>query len=198
MIYYDDRLNELAFNKSLTGCRQVLKDLATHYLGSQDYSGVLAFYKEAQDRGHIRTDCDVTIVKISNGVLFFDMPLHQVEEKLRDVKPLQKARVPDKVLVNMLAARIQRIHQNVRSNNGHRRYRNQNLKMNLPEDRLPEFRTIESIRQYVKSPTDNFLSCENKKVLRELENKMFCKAELNDGHVSQAMDLVITGQVMES
>lgn len=189
MIYYDNRLNILASQKSEEGCRESLKSLANYYSSKATYSRTLSFYEEAQERGHIR-DINLTIVMINGGVLFFEMTPQEAKKLILKATPKLKKASPPSILVRMMEKRIRKIHESVQSHNeitGH-------LKNS---GSIPDFRTIQSIRSFLSKTNLMYSEYYFSRILLDLEKHVFNKQELTDQSVSDAMDLVIPSLVME-
>lgn len=198
MVHYDDRLNVLASQKCEEGCRESLKSLANYYSSKAMYSHTLSFYQEAQERGHIR-DINLTIVMIKGGVLFFEMTPQKAEKLIFKATSKVKKASPPSTLVRMVEKRIRKIHEYVES------FRQQGGgELQVMLDSIPDFKTIQSIRSFLSktchntSPSSTYFEMRHfSRILLDLEKNVFNKQELTDQHISDAMDLVISSQVME-
>jgi len=186
--------------ETINGYRAYIKGLATRFMvcGSPDV--VYSTFSKAQEFGYI-PQMEVTMVWIGNGYLFFDgMTPPQVREMMERVKaPIKKA-TSSAVLQKMLAGRIREIHNLVEQENGFIARRNEWNNKNEAMMAYPEFRTIQSIRDYFlpyeTSPVVSPFHHSMKMFRKRIEREVLSKPEVTDDDVSRATDMLIVNAVM--
>jgi len=147
--------------------------------------------------GHIR-DIDLTIVMMRGGVLFFETIPEEAKKLIEKATPKIKKAPSDKILVRMMETRIRKIYESVKSHNNSIRENEKVWNGNSGlTGTVPDFRTIQSIRSYLTDVRLAYADYELSRILKDLEKNVFCKSELTDQLVSDAMDLVIPSMVME-
>lgn len=207
MFYHDEELDKVANKKADVGCRATMKSLADGYTNTGTARKILLAYEQAEKLGHLRTDIDITMVCLSQGILFFHKKLDEVRSSIHNMVPPVKGKVPTVVLTKMVAARIQEIVNLVKGRNSnmlesHRwttaNARNAGQPPPPPPVLLPipdNFRTIQSIRDFLSTQPRN--AWEMKQMENRMEREVLNKPELTDAIVASAMDLVICGLVAE-
>ena len=205
MLYHDYELDTLADNKAEQGCRAKLKRAANNYLSVGNQKKTLSAYQTADSFGHLRNDMNLTIVCINQGMLFFNKTLAETFEVVQGIEPDVKGKVPSSVLVKMLANRLDKIVKSIKERN---QYAMDSYKWQLESAKSrglqlppmpvmiesPEFRTIDQLKSYF---TQKIGYSVEHSMRKEFNKNIFTKPELTDKDVSDAMNLVIMGQVTE-
>lgn len=197
MLYDDQDLNSLVWQKVTDGCHPEIKK-KSHFFPLKN--NVLEVYKRAFQLGHLKEDLDITVVPSQHGTYIFEMKPELVKPLVLNTQKPVKQSVPKKVLQKMIALRfnktieaLKEINQNELSSYNFRRHSIGMTDVEVPVPHVfPELRTIQQARDWYSVGRIS-----TTKVGSDFLDNVLSKPELTDQDISEAMDLVVVGDIMK-
>lgn len=204
MFFHLDMLDSLAQSKCDQGLREEVKKTASRVLPVAKYETVIETYEELQLFGYLDPNLTLTVVHINAALLHYHEVPELVKQKLEEIGYVGKTKLPEKVLVKMLATRFSEVYSVIRKTNG---YLNKNYltdtanHRNIPPPILyeePVFRTVQGVHECLQSISRKQYMYELVRIYKRMNRDILNKPELTDAVVSQAYDLHMIGGIHES
>lgn len=200
MFNWSAKLDQIAKDRCDSGCRNELKSIADQHEACGDHKKIIQTYEEAERLGYLRPDLVLTLVSVNQAILHFRKPLDQVWRMIEDLKPTPKGKVPNKVLVKMMAKRIQEVREIVQKANKYKqdsyRYHIEAATRNnqpIPPPPVlvpdPEFDSIQSLHDFMSQHQTAQYLWELKRIYRKMKQDILVKPELGDQEVREASQL---------
>lgn len=206
--------DKMAKSENPTSFAKQLKGMANSRISNFSERKILAIYEFAREAGHL-VSFEATLVHCNNTTLAFNMKPELVRELINSIVVKKPTPTSEKVFVKMVASRILKLFSVIEHNNvneaAYYKIDTENWerlpdekKLTIPkpqsyDTKKPEFRTVIGFKTALDSLINlSRHSYEFTMIRNQFENELFKRPELTDAIVSQAMDYVITHEVMES
>lgn len=205
MFFHLDMLDSLAQAKCDQGLRDEVKKTASRVILVARYETVIETYEELQIFGYLDPNLTLTVVHINAALLHYHEVPELVKKKLEEIGYVGKTKLPEKVLVKMLATRFSEIFSHIKITNGYlnKNYLIDNAKNNQPTGapisyKEPIFRTVQGVHEYLEPIGRKQYMYELGKIYKRMNRDILNKPGLTDAVVSQAYDLHMIGGIHES
>lgn len=207
-VFHDPALDEIATKKCDLGARHEIKRHADHVRVTGDADVVIRTWQEADKEGSLRDGFNLTFVRIPQALVYFYKPIHEVVPLIESAQPKVKGKVVSKVIVKMIARRINDVMVDIHSHNESQlnsyNFRkanpnyagNTNVTPPVPFVINGDIDTKEKLEaEFIRwSGVSNWNGVRS---LRHLRKDLLSKPELTDQDVKEAWNLVLAGQVMK-
>lgn len=198
-IYYDEKLTAIAWDKADKGCRKPIKDGCDHYEVIGDSDKFINHLLKADQMGYIRSDLVLTLVRVNQGLCFFNKPIWEVKEFIEGVKPVLKGVVAPKVLDKMVYARLSALKRSMDEHNEYMASYGKHAAATAAPITFPEIRTIQGLKDFLNTYETYHYNAQwvAKKIVNAFYKEVLNKPELLDENIHRAYDLYTIHGIME-
>jgi len=193
MFFHLKTLDELAEEKCNKGLRKEVKNTASRVVKVTRHEVVINSYEEAHKFGYLDPNLTLTIVHISSLLLHYNESPEVVKQILEKLEHTGKTKLPEKILVKMLATRLCEIYEVIKKAN---KYLG-NSQTSARKFEKPVFRKVQEVKSYLDLIHAQQYMHPMRKIRLRMNREILNKPELTDMVVSQAYDLHMIEEVQD-